>query len=187
MKKLIAFFMISVMLFTAIACVCGTQQTESHRGELTVVYDNELTKDLLAYFQSNQDCLVTASQLNEKTDYSAISAKSGIALIKDEAFAEKLKEAGWTETQDWSDAQKKANEAMFKFTVLTSPANGDEAKKSCKLLTDWLVGDGTYEKKITSVSGGCGCGCSRKETNVTFKSDAPELVNSEQFKKLVSE
>ena len=185
MKKLIAFFLISVLLFTAAACVrSNAQSTVSTRGEITVYYDNPLTAELLPYFQANQACIVTAELLDENTDYEAIAQKTGAALLKDEAVAEQLKAAGWTETQDWTEAQKQSNAAMFNYIVLVSPENGETADRAAKMLTDWLVGDGTYDWTVTTVSGGCGC--SRKQTTVTIKSDAEELVKNEQFKALVN-
>lgn len=185
MKKLIAFFLISVMLFTAAACACGAQQqTVTHRGEITVYCDNALTTDLLTYFQANQDCLVTCEVLNAETDYEALSSKTGVALVKDEAVAQKLRDAGWTETEDWTNAQKEKNEQMFGFTVLLSPKNSDTGRKAAKLLTDWLVGDGSYERTVTTVSGGCGC--RREQTTVTITSDAGELVKDAHFAKLVN-
>lgn len=185
MKKLIAFLLISVLLFTAAACACGSQQqTVTHRGEITVYCDNALTTDLLIYFQANQDCLVTAEVLNAETDYEAFSTKTGAALLKDEAIAQKLLDAGWTETQDWTEAQKEKNTQMFGFTVLVSPKNSDTGRKTAKLLTDWLVGGGSFERTFTTVSGSCSC--RREQTTVTVTSDAPELVKDAHFAKLVN-
>lgn len=185
MKKLIAFLLIFVLLFTAAACACGSQQqTVTHRGEITVYCDNALTTDLLIYFQANQDCLVTAEVLNAETDYEAFSTKTGAALLKDEAIAQKLLDAGWTETQDWTEAQKEKNAQMFGFTVLVSPKNSDTGRKTAKLLTDWLVGDGSFERTFTTVSGSCSC--RREQTTVTVTSDAPELVKDAHFAKLVN-
>ncbi len=185
MKKLIAFLLISVLLFTAAACACGSQQqTVTHRGEITVYCDNALTADLLIYFQANQDCLVTAEVLNAETDYEAFSTKTGAALLKDEAIAQKLLDAGWTETQDWTEAQKEKNTQMFGFTVLVSPKNSDTGRKTAKLLTDWLVGDGSFERTVTTVSGSCSC--RREQTTVTITSDAGELVKDAHFAKLVN-
>ena len=185
MKKLIAFFLISVLLFAAVACAGSSAQSSANtRGELTVYCDHALSVDLLSYFQANQACIVTAETLDENTDYLLIASKAGAALLKDEAVAEQLKAVGWTETEDWTEAQKKTNESMFNYIVLVSPANGEAAKRAAKLLTDWLAGDGTYDWTVTTVSGGCGC--SRKQTTVTIKSDAEELAKSEQFKALVN-
>jgi hypothetical protein len=185
MKKLIAFFLISVMLFTAAACACGAQQqTVTHRGEITVYCDNALTTDLLTYFQANQDCIVTGVLLNEKTDYKKLNETASVALVKDEAVIGKLLEAGWTETADFTDAQKEANAKMFNFTVLNAPSMTASGKESAKLLTDWLAGDGVYEKTLTSTSG-CGCSCSKEEKVVKFKSDAPKLFESGQFQDLM--
>ena len=73
---------------------------------------------------------------------------------------------------------------MFNFTVLQSPANTETAKKASKLLTDWLVGDGSYERTITTVSGSCSC--KREQTTVTVTSDAPELMKDAHFAKLIN-
>ena len=183
MKKLISFFMIFILLFAAAACA-RTAQTVTHRGELSVFCDDSLTKELLTYFQANQDCIVTSEVLSADFDESPFAAKTGVALLKDEAIAQKLKDAGWTETQDWTEAQKKANADMFDFTVLLSPANSETARKTAKLLTDWLVGDGSYERTITTTSGSCSC--RRTETKVTVTSDAPELFKDARFAALVN-
>ena len=185
MKKLIAFFLISVLLFSAVACMrSGTSTAETTRGELTVAYDKAIAGDLLTYFQANQSCIAKGILLDAETDYNTLSEKATVALLKDEANAEHLRTLGWTETENWTDAQKKANESMFNFTVLLSPSASESGKKAAKLLTDWLVGDGTYERTITTVSGSCGC--SRKQTNVTITSDAPELLKDERFRELLN-
>lgn len=178
MKKLIS-LLIALNLLIAVAGCARGQQTVTHRGELSVAYDRESTKELLTYFQANQDCIVTGVLLDAETDYETLPAKASVALLKDEAVAEQLKAAGWTETENWTDAQKKTNEGMFSFIVLTAPDRTDSAKKAEKLLTDWLVGDGAYEKTITTASGGCSC--KRTQTTVTYTSDAPELFKSGQF------
>ena len=185
MKKLIAFFLVFVLLMIAAACAGNTSgNTQTLRGELSVAYDNALTGELLVYFQANQGCSVQGVLLDAETDYEDLHETASVALVKDEAVIEALKEAGWIETEDWSDAQKKMNAGMFGFTVLSAPVITETAKTSSKLLTDWLVGDGTYDRTITTASGSCGC--SKKQTNVTIKSDAPELAKSEQFKALVN-
>ena len=184
MKKLILFFLSFALLFTIAACARGAQQTVSHRGELTVFCDDSLTEDLLVYFQANQDCIVTCETLQPETDYAALSEKAGVALLKDEAVAEQLKAAGWTETEDWTEAQKKANDDMFGFIVLNAPASTESSKKAAKLLTDWLAGDGSYERTITTMSGSCSC--KRTETKVTVTSDAPELCKDARFAALVN-
>ena len=186
MKKLIAFFMIFVLLFTAAACAgsASGSAASTTRGELAVLYDNARTRDLLAYFQANQSCTVKGTLLDAETDYEALPAETFIALLKDEAVAETLKAAGWTETEDWSEAQKKTNESMFGFIVLVAPNCTETAKKAEKLLTNWLVGDGSYERTITTMSGSCSC--KRTETQVTVTSDAPELFKSGAFSDLVN-
>lgn len=185
MKKLIAFFLIFVMLFTAAACARNTSgSTQTLRGELSVAYDNALTGELLVYFQANQNCTVKGALLDAETDYETLFENASVALVKDEAVIAALEAAGWTETEYWTDAQKKTNDGMFGFTVLNSPKISETAKTASKLLTDWLVGDGTYECTITTTSGSCSC--KRTETKVTIKSDAPELAKSEQFKTLVN-
>ena len=186
MKKLIAFCLISVLLFTAAACVCGTNGTAQStiRGELSVAYDNALTGELLIYFQANQACTVKGVLLDAETDYAVLYETASVALVKDEAVIEALRAAGWTDTENWTEAQKKANDGMFGFTVLNSPKITETAKTASKLLTEWLAGDGVYERTITTVSGSCGC--SKKEMQVTIRSDAPELAKSEQFKALVN-
>ena len=185
MKKLTAFFLIFILLFTAAACArsaSGTAQTA--RGELRIAYDNALTGELMTYFQANQACTVTGVLLDAETDYEILAETAGVALVKDEAVIGALEAAGWTETEYWTDAQKKTNDGLFGFTVLNSPKITETAKTASKLLTDWLVGDGTYECTITTTSGSCSC--KRTETKVTIKSDAPELAKSEQFKALVN-
>ena len=184
MKKLISFFLIFVLLFAAAACARSSTAVDNTRGSLTVAYDVDLTEDLLAYFRANQACKAEGVLLDEETDYAALSQKAFVALVKDEAVAEKLKAAGWIETEDWSESQKKANEEMFGFIVLTTPERTAEQKVASKLLTDWLVGDGVYERTITTTSGSCGC--SRNETTVTIMSDAPDLCRDARFAKLVN-
>lgn len=184
MKKLISFLIIAVLLFTAAACARNTASVDTSRGSLSVVYDNALTKELLVYFQANQACPTEGILLDADTDYAALADKASAALIKDEAVADKLKECGWTEAGNWTESQIKTNADMFDFIVLTAPAVSETGKKSVKLLTDWLVGEGSYERTITTASGSCSC--KRTETQVTFTSDAPELCKSEQFKALVN-
>ena len=184
MKKLISFFMIFVLLFAVAACARSSTAVDNTRGSVSVAYDKAVTKDLLAYFQANQACTAEGTLLDGETDYAALSGKAFIALVKDEAIAEQLKAAGWIETEDWTEAQKKANEEMFGFTVLTAPECTAAQKNASKLLTDWLVGDGSYERTITTTSGSCGC--SRTETKVTVTSDAPELFKDARFSSLVN-
>lgn len=186
MKKLIAFFLISVLLFTAAACARGTNGNAQTtiRGELSVAYDNTLTGELLTYFGANQACTVKGVLVNAETDYAILYETASVALVKDDAVIEALKAAGWTDTENWTEAQKKTNDGMFGFTVLNSPKITETAKTASKLLTDWLVGEGTYDRTITTVSGSCGC--SKKETHVTIKSDAPELVKDAKFRALVN-
>ena len=185
MKKLISFFLIFVLLFAVAACASsGGSTAQTTRGELTVAYDNELTKDLLVYFQANQSVLPNGVLLDAETDYDALKDNVSVALLKDEAIAEKLKALGWTETEDWTEAQKKANDEMFRFIVLVSPSINESGKRPAKLLTDWLVGDGTYAATISTMSGSCSC--KRTETTVTITSDAPELCKDAHFAALVN-
>lgn len=185
MKKLIAFFLIAVLLFTAAACASSSGSTaQTTRGEISVAYDNELTKDLLVYFQANQSVLANGILLDAETDYDALANNASVALLKDEAIAGQLKAKGWTETEDWTEAQKKANDEMFRFIVLVSPSVNESGKKAAKLLTDWLVGDGTYQATISTMSGSCSC--KRTETKVTITSDAPELCKDAHFAALVN-
>lgn len=187
MKKLISILIASILLLAVVGCICGSsQQTVTHRGELSIAYDNARTKDLLTYFQANQDCIVTGVLLNENTDYTKLNETASVALVKDEAVIGKLLEAGWTETADFTDAQKEANAKMFNFTVLYAPNMTASGKASAKLLTDWLAGDGVYEKTLTTASG-CGCSCSKEEKVVKFKSDAPKLFESGQFQDLMND
>lgn len=185
MKKLTAFFLIFILLFTAVACArsaSGTAQTV--RGTLRIAYDDALTGELMTYFQANQACTVTGALLDAETDYDTLEESADVAVLKDEAIAGQLKAKGWTETENWSEAQKKTNAELFGFVVLTPAHHTASAQTAVELLTDWLVGKGSYERTITTVSGGCGC--SRTETKVTVTSDAPELAKSEQFKALVN-
>ncbi len=180
MKKLILFTLSAVLLFTLIGCICGSSQTVTHRGELTVAYDVALTKDLLAYFQANQDCIVTGVLFDENTDYDTIGENVPVAVVKDDTVAEKLMAAGWTETENWTDAQKTANAELFGFTVLLSPKATSAQKETSKLLSDWLVGDGSYEKTITTASS-CSCSCSKKTETKTIRSDVKKLYEDETF------
>ena len=185
MKKLISFFIIAALLFTAAACASGsTAVVDNTRGSISVAYDNELTKDLLVYFQANQSVITTGVLLDAETDYDALAAKTSVALLKDEAIAEKLKSLGWTETEDWTEAQKKANGEMFRFIVLVSPEIDASDMNDAKLLTNWLVGDGSYDTTISTMSGSCSC--KRTETKVTITSDAPELYKDAHFSELVN-
>ena len=176
MKKLIIVFLATILLFTALACASGSS-TPENRGTLTVCYDRELTGELLAYFQANQNVIVTGTLLDSKTDYSALT--SAVALLKDTATAEKLLAAGWTEVQNWNEAQQQTNAELFAYTAYLSPKATDTDKSACRYLTDWLVGEGSYTRTITTASGGCSC--KRVETTVTMKSDAPALYKSGLF------
>ena len=185
MKKLISFFLIAVLLLTAAACVSSSgSAAPSTRGEISVAFDKEITKDLLVYFQANQSVLTTGVLLDAETDYDALQDNASVALLKDQAIAEQLKTKGWTETEDWTEAQKKANAEMFDFIVLISPSISESGRTAAKLLTNWLVGDGSYDATITTTSGSCSC--KRTETKVTIMSDAPELVKDARFASLVN-
>ena len=181
MKKLILFVLSTVLLLALVGCICGSSQTVTHRGELTVAYDVDLTKDLLAYFQANQDCIVTGIKLDEKTDYNKIGDNVTVAVVKDEAIAEKLVAAGWVETENWTNAQKATNAEKFGFIVLLSPKATSGEKETSKLLSDWLVGDGAYETTVTISSGCSGCNCSKKTETRKIRSDALKLYESEEF------
>ena len=184
MKKLISFFLIFVLLFAVAACTRSSTAVDNTRGNISVAYDKEITKDLLVYFQANQSVVTTGVLLDAETVYDALADNASVALLKDEAIAEQLKALGWTETEDWTEAQKKANDEMFRFIVLVSPSINESGKKGAKLLTDWLVGDGTYEATISTMSGSCSC--KRTETKVTITSDAPELCKDARFSALVN-
>lgn len=184
MKKLISFLIVMTLLFTAAACASSSAAPQTTRGEISVAYDNALTKDLLVYFQANQSVRATGVLLDAETDYDALADNASVALLKDEAIAEQLKALGWIETENWTEAQKKANAEMFDFIVLVSPSVNESGKKAAKLLTDWLVGDGSYEATISTMSGSCSC--KRTETKVTIASDAPELVKDARFAALVN-
>ncbi len=184
MKKLISFFLIAVLLFTAAACASSSAAPQTTRGEISVACDNALTKDLLVYFQANQSVRATGVLLDAETDYDALADTASVALLKDEATAEQLKALGWTEAENWTEAQKQANAELFDFIVLVSPSVNESGKKAAKILTDWLVGDGTYEATISTMSGSCSC--KRTETKVTVTSDAPELAKDARFAALVN-
>ena len=144
MKKLISVLIISVILLTAAACICSSSgSAQTARGELAVVYDRELTKELLAYFQANQGCVVTFVLLDENTDYETLKSTVRVAVVKDQAVIEKLKEAGWSETAQWTEAQKTNNAKYFDFTVLEALGeNGATANEDAvKALTSWLGGE----------------------------------------------
>lgn len=180
MKKLIIFSLSLILLFAVVGCACGNQQTgPENRGTLTVAFDREKTGELLNYFQANQNVIVTGSLLNAETDYAALSQTAVVAVLKDAAVAEALLAAGWVDAGNWTEAQKQTNADMFGFTVLLAPNISDGSKTAAKYLTDWLVGDGVYDRTISTVSGGCSC--KRVETTVTMKSDAPALAKSGRF------
>ena len=183
MKKLIIFFLASILLFTVLACASG-QAAATNRGSLTAVYDRELTGELLAYFQANQNVVVTGKLLDSETDTETLSAGAAVVLTKDSTVTEKLLAAGWTETDTWTESQKEINADMFRFTVLVAPNASAADKSACKYLTDWLVGDGSYERTITTTAGGCSC--KRVETTVNMKSDAPALFKSGTFAELAN-
>ena len=132
MKKLISFFMIIVLLFTAAACAAGGSAAPSTRGTLSVACDREITKELLVYFQANQSVLTTCVLLDANTDYDALADEASVALLKDETVAGQLKDKGWTETEDWTESQKKANAQMFDFIVLVSPSVNESGRKAAK-------------------------------------------------------
>lgn len=183
MKKLILFTLVSVLLFATIGCACGQTQTVTHRGELTIAYDRELTKELLGYFQANQDCIVTGILLSEQTNFETLADTASVALLKDETLANALRAEGWADTADWSDAQKTANEAYFNFIVLISPKATSGNKEASKLLTDWLAGDGVYEKQVLAAQS-CSCSCSKQTKTVKIKSDVGVLAKEDKFQPL---
>lgn len=183
MKKLISVLIAFVMLFAIAACASGNSNTDSGpRGTLSVVYDHELTKQLLGYFGANQYCVVTYILLEEETDLDAIT--DAVALLKDEAAIERLKAKGWTEAEYWTDAQKETNAGMFGFTVLNAPQITDTTKAAGAILSGWLIGDAKWEKTVRHTAGGCSC--KYIETVVTLQSDAPALAKSEAFRPLVN-
>ena len=181
MKKLTIFFLSFILLLTVFACA-GGQSTVTNRGTLSVAYDNAKTADLLGYFQANQNVIVTGTLLNDETDYETLTA--AVALVKDIVVVEKLLAAGWTETDTWTESQKETNATMFNFTVLVKPDASAADKAALKYLTDWLVGDGSYDRTITTASGSCSC--KREETTVIMKSDAPALFKSGTFSELAN-
>lgn len=183
MKKLISVFIAFILLFAIAACARGNSSSVyQSRGNLSVVCDNELTVDLLGYFQANQNCVATGILLTEETDTDSIT--DAVALLKDEANAEQLKAKGWTEAEYWTDAQKETNADMFNFIVLNAPQVTEATETAGKILTDWLVGDGECKMTVTSSAGGCSC--KTVETEMTVRSDAPGLAKSEEFAELVN-
>ena len=183
MKKLISVLIAFLLLFAIAACASGNSNTYSvPRGTLSVVYDHELTGQLLGYFGANQKCVVTGILLEKETDLEAIT--DAVALLKDEAEAERLKAKGWTEAEYWTDAQKETNAGMFGFTVLNAPQITDATKAAGAILSGWLIGEADWEAPVRHTAGGCSC--KSIETFVSMKSDAPALAKSEEFQPLVN-
>lgn len=183
MKKLISVLIAFLLLFAIAACANRNSSVDSGpRGTLSVVYDNELTGQLLGYFGANQKCVVTGVLLEKNTDLAAIT--DGVALLKDEAAIERLKAKGWTEAEYWTDAQKETNAGMFGFTVLNAPKSTDATKAAGAILSGWLIGDADWDATVRHTAGGCSC--KAVEKTVPMKSDAPALAKSEAFRPLVN-
>ena len=182
MKKLIVLFLAALLLFAAAACAQQQTEVEKPRAEFTVVYDKEITKELLGYFMANQYCVVTGVQLTKDADLSAIT--DAVALLKDEAAIEQLKAMGWTEAEYWTDAQKEKNAEMFNMTVLNAPKITDPAKTGGAILSGWLVGEAEWDATYKHTAGGCSC--KPVEKTVRMQSDAPLLVQSEEFEELTN-
>lgn len=144
MKKLISILMITVLLFATVACSGGTsccgsgQKIPAKKGDVSIAYDSETTKEVLAFFQANQGYVVTGTMLDEQTDYEKVKDFAKIAVVKDPSVVEKLTAAGWSETANWTAAQKANNDGMFAFTVLEAP--GSISGEAAKALTEWLGG-----------------------------------------------
>ena len=147
MKKLISILVIAVLLFSAVGCSCsscgGSKNVPTAKGSVSIAYDKAEAKELLTYYQANQGYVVTFVLLDENTDYETLRNTVRVAVVKDPAVIEKLKEAGWSETAQWTEAQKTNNAKYFNLTVLEALGeNGATANEDAvKTLASWLGGE----------------------------------------------
>lgn len=144
MKKLISILIVFLMLFLTAGCSCGMsccgtkQSVPAAKGNAAIAYDDENIKTILAYFQANRGYVVNGTLLTEETDLETLSDTAKIAVVKDEAVAEKLRANGWKDTANWTEAQWTNNEKLFNYAVLESP--DALTSEACKALTEWLGG-----------------------------------------------
>lgn len=144
MKRFISVIIASILLLATFGCTCtsccGGQKVPTAKGSVSVAYDREKTKDLLSYYQANQGYVVTGTLLNEETDYATLANTAKVAVVKDAATVEKLTAAGWTETANWTEAQKAANDKLFGFSILEAPDSAESNKEAVTALAAWLSG-----------------------------------------------
>lgn len=149
MKKLISILIIFLMLMTTAGCSCGMsccgtkQNVPAAKGNIALAYDDESVKTVLAYFQANRGYVVDGTLLTEETDFAALGDTVKIAVVKDDATAEKLKAAGWIDTGCWTEGQKANNEKLFGYSVLEAPSS--VTTDALMALTDWLGGNENSE------------------------------------------
>ena len=144
MKKLISIVMICIMLFATVGCACGTsccgggQSVPQKKGDVTIAYDDPYVKKVLGFFQANQGYVIEYRELKaaegETLDYNALAEKACVAVLKEEAIASALREAGWNDLA--------GTENPFGFIVLTAPDSNKPTKNSdaVSALKTWLGG-----------------------------------------------
>ncbi|MBR0508153.1 MAG: hypothetical protein IJJ86_06045 [Clostridia bacterium] len=144
MKKLISIVIICIMLFATVGCACGTsccgsgQSVPQKKGEVTIAYDDPYVKKVLGFFQANQGYVIAFVELkpaeSEETDLNKLAGQAGIAVVKDEAIASALREAGWTDLAGM--------ENPFDLIVLSAPDSNNPTRNADAVaaLKTWLGG-----------------------------------------------
>ena len=145
MKKFVSILAIAVLLLATVGCSCGLSCCGSSQvpkgpenAAFTLAFDDADTKALLAYFQANTGYQpsfadVPAAAEGEVADPAANAATACVAVLKDEANAAALEEAGWTRV---------TLDNAFGLIVLEAPANSAAARNAdaVSALKVWLGG-----------------------------------------------
>ncbi len=144
MKKIVSILMIAVFLFATVGCSCGLSccaksqvPTPPENAAFTLAYDDPSITTLLAYFQANTGYQPTFTNVTEfdevHTDVVSCASLSCVAVLKDEANAAALEEAGWTRV---------AVENGFSLIVLAAPDGSSAVRNETAVsaLKVWLGG-----------------------------------------------
>ena len=145
MKRFLSILMIAVLLFAALGCTgglscCAKSQVPiaPENASFQLAYDDESIKALLAYYQANTGYQpnyksVTAADEGAEADPVANAATACVAVLKDEANAAVLEQAGWT---------RATVDNPFSLIVLTAPSGSAAAPNdnAVSALKVWLGG-----------------------------------------------
>lgn len=144
MKKFLSILLIAVMLFATVGCSCGLSccaksqvPVPPENAAFALAYDDASILSLLAYFQANTGYQPTFSDVtdaaSETADPVAIASTSCIAVLKDEANAAVLEEAGWTRLNI---------DNVFELIVLEPPTDSTAVRNAdaVSALKVWLGG-----------------------------------------------